>query len=204
MDLKLLDLARFRPAAPVVAPRFDELAQVRAYWEALREGDRLPRRAALDPRGLSGVLDRVFIAERIGRGVLQVRIAGSSLIDFAGIDLRGLPLGCLFTATSRPALADLLEEVCMTPSLAQIDLAPEGDPARTVARLMLLPLAEDGDRRLVLGAFGFAEGRAPARARFHPQRRQVERLFPNPPAPARDPDAPVRASGHLRLVHSRA
>jgi hypothetical protein len=204
MDLKLLDLARFRPAPPVVAPRFDELAQVRAYWEALRQGDRLPRRAALDPRGLSGVLDRVFIAERIGRGVLQVRIAGSSLIDFAGIDLRGLPLGCLFTAASRPALADLLEEVCMTPSLAQIDLAPEGDPARTVARLMLLPLAEDGDRRLVLGAFGFAGGQAPARARFHPQRRQVERLFPSPPAAPRDPDAPVRAPGHLRLVHSRA
>ena len=66
-------------------------AELRAYWEALRQSGGLPQRAALDPRGLSGVLDRVFIAERIGRGVVQVRIAGSGLADFAGLDLRGLP-----------------------------------------------------------------------------------------------------------------
>ena len=58
-------------------------------------------RAALDPRGMTGVLDRVFLAERIGRGVAQVRIAGSALGEIGGMDLRGLPLTVLFCAEAR-------------------------------------------------------------------------------------------------------
>ena len=62
MSLSFLDRFRPRPAppSPIV---FDGLAQVRAYWEALRSAGHLPGRAALDPRGLSGMLDRVFLAD---------------------------------------------------------------------------------------------------------------------------------------------
>lgn len=200
MEFKFLDLARFRPA-PVAAPRvFDGLSQVRAYWEALRQGGDLPRRASLDPRGLSGVLDRVFIAERIGRGVVQVRIAGSGLADFAGLDLRGLPLCCLFTPEARPVLADVLEDVINTPSLSELDLASDRGDGTTVARLLLLPLADDMDRKLVLGALSFGDSRA-QRCKFRVMRRQSEKVFPTPSKPDTQPPAP--AFGHLRLVHCR-
>lgn len=204
MDLTFLDLARFRrrPVPVDLNPDFPGLPQVRAYWEALRHDGGLPQRAALDPRGLNGVLDRVFLAERIGRGVLQVRIAGSGLVDLAGTDLRGLPLSCLFAAEARPGLVGLLEEVCQTPAVAELDLTLDRDGPRLSARLLLLPLAAEEGRNLVLGAFAFA-GARPPRGKFHLLRRQVERMFPVPTAaPMQEPTAPQ--PGHLRLVHSRA
>ena len=124
MSLSFLDRFRPRPAppSPIV---FDGLAQVRAYWEALRSAGHLPGRAALDPRGLSGMLDRVFLAERIGHGLAQIRVAGSGLADFAGTDLRGLPLSCLFAAESRPPLAQSVERVFAEPALAELDLGSD-------------------------------------------------------------------------------
>ena len=50
MTLGFLD--RIRPRADVAHPAtFAGPAQVRAYWEGLRQGAALPTRAALDPRG---------------------------------------------------------------------------------------------------------------------------------------------------------
>lgn len=208
MDLKFLELHRFRSAqaadpAPLV---FDGLAQVRAYWEGLRRAGKVPARQALDPRGLNGVLDRVFIAERIGKGLVQVRIAGSGLADFAGLDLRGLPLSCLFASETRPALAEALEEVCTAPAEAEIDLASDRGNGKAVARLILLPLADEDDRKLVLGAISFAA--KAERCKFQVLRHKVVRLYPAAPVPGPalgvvPASAPHKAHGHLRLVHSR-
>lgn len=199
MDLTFLDLARFRPKRPEmpVAPVFEGLGQVRAYWEGLRSAGAIPSRMALDPRGLGGVLDRVFLAERIGKGIVQVRIAGSGLAEFAGLDLRGLPLSCLFAAEARPALAEVLEDVAAARSLTEIDLASDRGNGRAVARLLLLPLAEEQDRRMVLGAVSFAPGDM-QRCKFTILRQQVERLA----LPAVDA-APAGRRAHLRLVHAR-
>lgn len=210
MDLTFLDLSRFRarlgpqPAPqpdshPAATPVFQGLAQVRAYWEGLRVGSAIPARLQLDPRGLGGVLDRVFLAERVGRGILQVRIAGSGLTEFAGLDLRGLPLSCLFAGAARSGVADLLEEVAAARCLAELDLASDRGDGRAVARMLLLPLAEEQDRRMVLGALGFAEGPMP-RCKFTLLRRQVEPLPGATPEPVA---AAPRKAGHLRLVHAR-
>jgi hypothetical protein len=203
MDLPFLDLSRFRARPgpqPAPTPVFQGLAQVRAYWEGLRNGGAIPNRLQLDPRGLGGVLDRVFLAERVGRGILQVRIAGSGLAEFAGLDLRGLPLSCLFAGEARSGVADLLEEVAAARCLAELDLASDRGDGRAVARMLLLPLAEDQDRRMVLGALSFAEG-AQARCKFTLLRRQVEPLASATPQPVAA-EAP-RKPGHLRLVHAR-
>ena len=200
MDLNFPDFKRFRSAqAAIPAPLvFEGLAQVRAYWEGLRRGGNVPARQSLDPRGLGGVLDRVFIAERIGKGLVQVRIAGSGLADFAGLDLRGLPLSCLFTTEARPALAEALEEVCTAPAEAAIDLASDRGNNKTVARLILLPLADEDDRKLVLGAISFL-GKA-GRCKFQLVQCKVMRLYPVAALPANAADT---AFGHLRLVHSK-
>lgn len=206
MTLTFLD--RFRPRQVAPSPMvFDGLAQIRAYWEGLRLKGALPRRAMIDPRGLSGVLDRVFLAERIGQGLAQIRIAGSGLTDFAGDDLRGLPLSCLFAADSRPMLAQTVERVFAEPALAELDLGSDrGAVGKTIARLILLPLAEEDGARTLLGAISFADtARGPCK--FQLLARREERVAPPrviPLHPAFAPEesgTPLRRRGHLTLVH---
>jgi hypothetical protein len=202
--MTLTFLNRFRPRRAVpTMPVFEGLAQVRAYWEGLRKDASLPDRSKLDPRGLSGMLDRVFLAERIGRGLAQLRVAGSGLADFAGTDVRGLPLSCLFAAESRPRLSQSLELAFDAPAVVEIDLGSDRTGGGgVVARLVLLPLADAGGQKLVLGAVSFAH---PGQAACKFQIRSVrdERLEVKPPA--RSVEAaiePIRRYGHLALVHT--
>jgi hypothetical protein len=203
MTLGFLD--RLRPrSAPALPLTLTGPAQVRAYWEGLRTGSALPSRAALDPRGLSGVLDRVFLAERIGKGLVQVRIAGSALADLAGTDLRGLPLSCLFTPESRPLLAQALEDVFTGPSVAEIDLgADRGRTGHAIAQLVLLPLQDERDCRQLLGVFGLTEGTGGCKLQVLARRSECLEVPPPvtsaPPVPV-SVERPVGRHGHLRLV----
>lgn len=201
MNLSFLD--RFRPQRPAQMPVvFDGLAHVRGYWEGLRRGDTLPARADLDPRGLNGVLDRVFLGQRIGRGLVQVRIAGSGLADFAGMDVRGLPLSCLFAAESRTQLAETVERVFAEPAVAEVDLGSDrAAGGGLVARLLLLPLADEGGMKLILGALSFAPGPT-ARCKLQIRSWRDERLPRAPTPPTEAPVVqPIRRVGHLSLVH---
>jgi hypothetical protein len=202
MELKLLDFARLRSRPVAPAPMvFPGPSQVRAYWEALRTPAAIPDRSALDPRGLAGVLDRVFLADRIGRGLVQVRIAGSGLSEVAGMDLRGLPLSCLFAPEARPDLAEVVEAVSGGTLAAELDLASDRGNGQPVARLLLLPLADGPDRRLVLGCLGSSG--IPPRSKFQILRRIEERLvFAPQPSAAPLPQPTLRRHGHLTLVHS--
>jgi hypothetical protein len=200
MDMKLMNLGRFLhgAAAPTV---FVGPSQVRAYWEGLRNGADVPDRTQLDPRGLGGVLDRVFLAERIGKGLVQVRIAGSALTEAAGMDLRGLPLSCLFANGARAELATALEPVADGHCIAELDLAANRGGPGVVARLVLLPLTDGPDRGLVLGCLGHAKGVLGPGLKFSILRRQEERL--RPIARPKVPEQPAPKVPHLRLVHAR-
>lgn len=201
MDLKLLDFGRRQPrrSMPEI---FAGPSQVRAYWEGLRRNGDIPDRSLLDPRGLGGVLDRIFLAERIGKGLIQVRIAGSALAEVAGMDLRGLPLSCIFASESRPALADVLEPVADGRNLVELDLGSSLGGSGAVARLVLLPMADGPDRKLVLGCLGHAEGTLSARVKFTILRRQEERIAADV-RPVTVVAPQMRRMGHLTLVHAR-
>lgn len=207
MTLRFLDRFHSRPATlpPMVS---EGLAQVRAYWEGLRLGGALPARSMLDPRGLSGVLDRVLLAERIGPGLAQIRTAGFALADFAGTELRGLPLSCLFAAEARPLLAQSLERVFAEPVLAEFDLGLDRGPAGiAVARLLLLPLADKSGARMLLGALSFSDP-VPRPGKLQVLSRREERVWLAGPAgtgPVVAPEATIvagRQNRHLTLVHS--
>lgn len=202
MTLKLLDFALFRNRN-AAARVFDGPSQVRAYWETLRKAGSIPDRAQLDPRGLAGALDRVFLAEAIGRGIVQVRIAGSALTEAAGVDLRGLPLSCLFSADARPQLAKALEPVI--DGLAVIGLGLGAGSGKVIGRLLLLPLVDGPDRRLVLGCFGHAEGAIRPRMKLDILHRNDEPLSnrSDPAMPETATTAPARQLRHLTLVQAR-
>lgn len=202
---------------------FPALQAVRGYWEGLRGPDgALPYRAAIDPRGMAAALDHVFIGEKIGTGLIRMRIAGMGLTDLAGLDMKGLPLSTLFLAEARLRLAEMIERVLTEPAAVLVHLEAERTIGRPTleGRLLLLPLVSSrGGRDLVLGCLATRGqvGRAPRR--FAISRVIADRLtlpsgapeaapaetaraqaaFAETPAPA--PRAPA-GRAHLRLVHS--
>lgn len=183
------------------------IAQVRAYWEALRTGDSVPLRARIDPRGIAGALDRAFLIERIAPGLAQFRIAGMACNRLFGMEARGLPLSNLFLAETRMQLQIGLERVFAGPGALHLWLRAERRAGRgeTLARMDLLPLLNHaGQCTMALGCLALpqesgAETRFAIRSsRFDPVARP-EVAEPPADAPA-NPFRPTRA--HLRLVHS--
>jgi hypothetical protein len=151
------------------AEAFRALQQVRGYWEGLRGAQgAIPARSALDPRGLAPALDHVFVAEKIGTGLIRLRIAGMGLTDLAGLDMKGLPLSTIFLPEARLRLAEVIERVFAQPLASEVHLEAErtiGRPALE-GRLLLLPLTSTGGScDLVLGCLKTLGeiGRAPRR-----------------------------------------
>lgn len=130
------------------------LSLVEAYWEALRAGSQMPKRADIDTRGIESALEFAFILERVAPGVARMRIAGSHLHDLLGMEARGMPLTALFAQDVRIRVAGLLEEVFQTPATAEVGMhsAAGAGQLPLEARMVLLPLKSDlGDVSRILG-----------------------------------------------------
>lgn len=145
------------------------IQEVRAYWEALREGQQVPRRAQIDPRGIERALENAFVLERIAPGIARFRLAGMHVNDLMGMEVRGMPLTALFTAPARQNLSRLLEGVFAGPEVCELVLTGEtgaGRPPMT-AQMILLPLrCDQGEVSRALGCLVLtdgAAGRAPRR-----------------------------------------
>lgn len=152
-----------------VAPlNFPALAQVRAYWEGVRDEGRVPFRGQIDPRGIEDALGQSFLLERIAPGLARFRIAGMHLADLMGMDVRGMPVSAMVEPSARAGFAVALETVFAGPSMLEMELEAErgiGRPA-LAARLLVLPLADElGLVRLALGCLvtDGAMGRSPRR-----------------------------------------
>ncbi|WP_120504924.1 PAS domain-containing protein [Sulfitobacter mediterraneus] len=200
---------------------FAPIAQVEAYWEALRAGRLLPKRSEVDPRGLETSLENAFILERIAPGIARIRIAGSHLGALMGMEVRGMPLTALLTPDARAILSEKIEEVCQMPAVCTLRLSADDSAGRPAleARMLLLPLKSDlGDVSRVLGCWVTQGEIGLAPRRFEVITHQMQPLltgrplrpFLPPPAPAPRPKAPAGQAapqtgvtrGHLRLVTS--
>jgi hypothetical protein len=139
---------------PLSAALHRDVQLVRGYWEALRQGPALPQRGDINPRGFSGVLDRVFLLERVAKGYGRFRLSGMHLHDLLGMDARGMPLGALFEPLARGRLSEALEAVFEGATILDIGLEAEraiGRPA-LAGRMLVLPLGNDaGAQKLALG-----------------------------------------------------
>jgi len=208
---------------PLIDPH---LAQVEAYWDALR-GDRpAPLRSEIDPRGIENALEYAFVLERIAPGVARFRLAGMHLNDLMGMEVRGMPLTSFFSADDRGKLGEALEHVFEMPAKAVHYVTSRGacETASLDGQLLLLPLCSDlGDMSRLLGCFVTTGTRGKAPHRFTLARSDVRSLSGKPlatAAPPRPDDVPAgfgdpprgfegqpeksRPRGaHLRLVHDR-
>ena len=125
-----------------------------AYWNDLRQDGDVPRRADVDPGRIEALLSHAFIAEKIMPGLARFRVAGLSLCDLMGMEVRGMPVGSFIDPSHRTALSDALVEVFERPAMLSMDLTPssENGDGGLNAKLVILPLRSDlGDISRVLG-----------------------------------------------------
>lgn len=146
------------------------IAQIDAYWEALRGDRQVPLRAEVDPRGIDQALENAFILERIAPKVARFRLAGMHLNELMGMEVRGMPVTSLFEPGDRAAVTTMLEHVFEEPAKARLRLNPAPgawSQAGPAGELLLLPLRSDlGDISRALGCLvtdGTPVGRAPHR-----------------------------------------
>lgn len=146
---KLVHLADYEPVDP------DRIvAELRSYWEGLRQGRAIPSRADVEPRGIRRALDYAFILERIAPGAARFRLAGRHLIDLMGMEVRGMPICAFLNTSSRGRLSDVLETVFRGPQIAEIQIESPASYGRPLlnGRILFLPLRSDlGDVTRALG-----------------------------------------------------
>ncbi len=188
----VLAMSDFQPETGYTA-----IAQVEAYWEAIRGARLLPKRSDIDPRGIEQALENAFIVERIAPGIARLRIAGSHLNDLMGMEVRGMPLTAFFTPAARTAISDLLEVVFQTPASSTLRLTSEAAAGRPAldARMILLPLKSDlGDVSRILGCLVCKGDMGLAPRRFDIASKQVMHIGADhrpEPAAARKPVQPA-------------
>jgi hypothetical protein len=191
------------------------IAELRAYWEALRGSEILPRRDQVDPRGIAGALEHSFLIERIAPGIARFWITGMLYNDLMGMDVRGMPMSCLFLGDSRDRLQLGLERMFRTPSILTLGLQAEralGRP-QLLGKMQILPmLGRDDECTLAIGCLELSGdiGRAPRRFTIaNLQNSEITAplghtgvVAPAPAAEIATPRPPRAQPGvpHLRLV----
>lgn len=148
--------------------------QITSYWEALREGMGVPYRSEVDPRGLEGLLEYMFIVERLPDGQARLRVAGMHLNRLMGMEVRGMDLRALFVPDVRVEVARAFEQVFDTPACMSFDLC------RRTGRVVALPLrgptgAIDRAMGCIIAPGGEARGQEPERLDIgHVELRPIE------------------------------
>lgn len=113
-----------------------------AYWDRLRAGRQVPFRSEIDPRDMDCDARNLFILERLGEGNIRFRLAGSSIGDAFGMELRGMSVRAIMEGRSRESIAALVEEVLEEPGVGYARLIEDTDAA-TNWEVILLPLKSD-------------------------------------------------------------
>lgn len=155
-------------------------------WEALNGFSTGTEPAAEPPSPVhtdaTGMVERLFLAQRVGEGVFTFKTVGAALKQWTGRDLRDHELGTLVQGPDRMLLRALLEAAVAAPgpALARMSAFGAAPGQRQEIELVFLPLIEKGQADRVLGLF--QPLRAPPRVSRPVLRFALTALLP--PAPA--------------------
>lgn len=213
MNLSFIGYGGFRHATDAEARLCEDhdiaapLTEMRDHWESLRRDGALPRRSAIDPRGMAGALAGAFLVERIAPGIARLRIAGRQISELLGMEGAGLPLAALFETASRGRLAEVLEGCLTSPGTLTLSLGSETGLGRPHlrGRMILLPIAADQGRgEMALGGLSLAGtvGRQPRRLIVEDARSEPITLPRYRRIAALEEFAPTPVRAALRLVGS--
>jgi hypothetical protein len=183
------------------------------YWSRLRRGRAVPDQCDIDPRSMKRMLSFVFILDAANPDHPSYRLAGTSLCDRYGFELKGTEYLAQWEGGSRVALAGVLRQSLASKqpvSISSLGRTPDG--ALVEMETVLAPITFGGDvpTRFV-GIMQVLSEPSPLAGRPVVFQRLVASQFvqegeplsvytpPPPPPPLRShPKAP-----HLRLVVSR-
>lgn len=84
------------------------------YWSRLRKGRDVPDQTDIDPRAIKRMLSYVFILEAADLARPMYRLAGTSLCERFGTELKGTNYLTHWENQSRSALASLLRQALVT------------------------------------------------------------------------------------------
>ncbi|HEY2033343.1 MAG TPA: PAS domain-containing protein [Rhizomicrobium sp.] len=188
------------------------------YWSRLRKGRDVPDQTDIDPRSIKRMLSHVFILEASNAAHPIYRLAGTSLCERYGSELKGTNFLSHWDGQSRNALAALMRQSLATRSpICLSSIASTADCGMVELETILAPVSfgDDGPTRFlgmvqVLSDISVLGGRAIAFERLVASQVVSEnepisvRDNPPPPPPAR-PLQSLRShprAPHLRLVVS--
>lgn len=129
------------------------LGQMRAYWDELRAGRLMPLRSEIDPREMSPFLEVCFVLERQEPGDIRFRLAGMSVNELMGMEVRGMQLRSLIAPEGRAQFSKQIDTIFTEPEIQEFKLTSEQSnaPALT-ARMLILPLkSQDGEADRAIG-----------------------------------------------------
>lgn len=185
------------------------------YWSRLRRGREIPDQTDIDPRAIKRILASVFILEASDPSRPLYRLAGTSLCDRYGSELKGTNFLARWEIQSRNALSLLMRQalaarqpVCISSVAATAEcgmveletvLAPvsfgDAAPSRFVGMAQVL-----GDASLLAGRpIAFERLVASQLVREN----EPLQKFDNPPSPPLEPARIHPRAPHLRLVVNR-
>ncbi len=123
------------------------------YWNELRGNLPAPRRSALDPQLISGLLGDLFILERKSPVEYFFRLAGTRLCSAYGRELRGQSLTRFWPECDRESIETLLYSITEDATAAVVGIQAQSAAGNHLPlEMLLLPLFQDnGKLTRVLG-----------------------------------------------------
>jgi hypothetical protein len=112
------------------------------YWSRLRRGREVPDQTDVDPRAIKRMLSYVFILEASDAGRPIYRLAGTSLCERFGAELKGTNFLAHWETSSRGALSLLLKQALTTRQpLCLSSIAATGDCGMIELETVLAPVS---------------------------------------------------------------
>ena len=129
--------------------------QLFEYWSDLRGGRTAPYKSEVTARGIGRTLaSNTFILENLPDGDRRFRLAGSTLHDIFGHELRGMSANAIVEADERARLKSLLDDCLGAPTVCVLNcqaISPDG--GALPIEIFFAPLRSDFDQmNRVLGA----------------------------------------------------
>ena len=127
------------------------------YWNALRNGRKLPQRSEVDPAALRMLLPHVFVLQRFDSEHVIFRVAGTALCAAFGRELRDHNFVALWTRNGQPVICDLLLQLAEKTQVAIMRAVAVTLDKRTVStETVLMPLSDEwGAHTRILGMASF-------------------------------------------------
>jgi hypothetical protein len=188
------------------------------YWSRLRHGRDVPDQCDIDPRAMKRMLSFVFILDAVDPSRPHYRLAGTSLCDRHGYELKGTGFLPLWEEDSRASISLLLtQSLAMKQPVALSSFGTTPDGALVEMETVLAPITFGGEQATrFLGVVQVLSDPSPLAGRPIASQRLVASQFVRedeplstyvPPPPPPPPTPTLRNHGkapHLRLVVSQS